>query len=51
VKIKLTKNGSKGLGKKVRVEVMTIDPAGNTVQSAQAKVGGKKSKKHKKHKG
>jgi dienelactone hydrolase len=51
VKIKLTKNGSKSLGKKVRVEVMTIDPAGNTVQSAQAKVGGKKSKKHKKHKG
>jgi X-Pro dipeptidyl-peptidase (S15 family) len=50
VKVKLTKNGTNRLGKKVRVEVMTIDPAGNTVQSSQAKVGGKKSKKHKKHK-
>jgi dienelactone hydrolase len=49
VKVKLTKNGAKSLGKKVTVEVTTIDPAGNTVQSAQAKVTGKKAK-HKKHK-
>ena len=50
VKVKLTKNGAKSLGKKVRVEVTTIDSAGNTIQSGQAKVGGKKAKKHKKHK-
>jgi X-Pro dipeptidyl-peptidase (S15 family) len=50
VKVKLSKNGAKSLGKKVRVEVTTIDSAGNTVQSAQAKVNGKKAKKHKKHK-
>ena len=50
VKVKLTKSGAKRLGKKVRVEVMTIDPAGNTVQSGQAKVNGKRAKKHKKHK-
>ena len=50
VKVKLSKSGASSLGKKVRVEVMTIDPAGNTVQSAQVKVNGKKSKKQKKHK-
>ena len=50
MKVKLTKNGAKSLGKKVRVEVTTIDSAGNTIQSGQAKVGGKKAKKHKKHK-
>jgi dienelactone hydrolase len=49
VKVKLTKNGSRNLGKKVRVEVTTVDPTGNTVQNGQAKVGGKKAK-NKKHK-
>jgi dienelactone hydrolase len=49
VKVKLTKNGNQSLGKKVRVELTTIDPAGNTVQNTQAKVGGKKAK-NKKHK-
>jgi dienelactone hydrolase len=49
VKVKLTKNGSRSLGKKVRVEVTTVDPTGNTVQNGQAKVGGKKAK-NKKHK-
>ncbi len=49
VKVKLTKNGSRSLGKKVMVEVTTVDPTGNTVQNGQAKVGGKKAK-NKKHK-
>jgi dienelactone hydrolase len=49
VKVKLTKSGNQSLGKKVRVEVTTVDPTGNTVQNTQAKVGGKKAK-NKKHK-
>jgi dienelactone hydrolase len=49
VKVKLNKSGQRTLGKKVRVELTTIDPTGNTVQNAQAKVSGKKAKK-KKHK-
>jgi len=49
VKVKLTKSGARALGKKVRVEVTTIDPKGNTVQSVKAKVSGKKAKKKKKH--
>jgi hypothetical protein len=48
VKVKLTKSGNQSLRKKVRVELTTIDPAGNTVQNTQAKVGGKKAK-NKKH--
>jgi predicted acyl esterase len=45
VKVTLTRNGRRSLGKKVRVEVTTIDPSGNTVQNAKAKVDGKKAKK------
>jgi hypothetical protein len=45
VKVKLTKSGRRSLGKKVRVEVTTIDPTGNTVQSVKAKVAGKQPKK------
>jgi predicted acyl esterase len=48
VKVTLSKSGSRSLGKEVRIEVTTIDPSGNTIQSAKAKVGGKKPKK--KHK-
>ena len=49
VKVKLTKNGQGALGKKVRVEVTTIDPTGNTVQSTKAKVSGKAPKRKHKH--
>jgi dienelactone hydrolase len=45
VKVKLTKSGNQSLGRKVRVELTTIDPTGNTIQNTQAKVGGKKAKK------
>jgi hypothetical protein len=50
VKIKLSKSAANGLPKKVRLELTTIDSAGNTVQNAKVKVsgGGKKHKKHKK---
>ena len=47
--MKLTKNGSRSLGKKIRVEVTTVDSTGNTVNNGQATVGGKKAK-NKKHK-
>jgi hypothetical protein len=52
LKIKLTKAGSKALrhGGKVRVEVTTVDSAGNTVQVTKAKVKVGSNKKHKKHK-
>jgi predicted acyl esterase len=48
VKVKLSKRNAQALGKKVRIELTTIDPTGNTVQNAQVKVSGKKAKKHKK---
>jgi hypothetical protein len=49
VKVKLNKSGQRNLGKKVRVEITTIDSAGNTVQSVQTKVAGEQpKKKHKK---
>ncbi len=48
VKVKLSKSNAQALGKKVRVELTTLDPTGNTVQNAQVKVSGKKAKKHKK---
>jgi hypothetical protein len=48
VKVKLSKANAGSLGKKVRVELTTIDPNGNTVQNTQAQVSGKKAKKHKK---
>ncbi|HET9121792.1 MAG TPA: hypothetical protein VFN72_14780, partial [Solirubrobacterales bacterium] len=48
VKVKLSKRSAQALGKKVRIELTTIDPTGNTVQNAQVKVSGKKAKKHKK---
>jgi predicted acyl esterase len=50
VKVKLTKSGAVALRKKVRVELTTIDPNGNTVQSVKAKVSGKAPKKKHKHK-
>jgi len=51
VKIKLSKNAARTLPAKVRLEITTIDPGGNTAQNAKVKVGGgKKQKKHKKHK-
>jgi predicted acyl esterase len=48
VKVKLSKSNAKALGKKIRVELTTIDSTGNTVQNAHVKVSGKKAKKHKK---
>jgi dienelactone hydrolase len=48
VTVKLSKSAAASLGKKVRVELTTIDPGGNTVQNGQMQVAGKKSKKHKK---
>ncbi len=51
VKVKLSKSAARRLPKKVRIELTTIDPAGNTVQNAKVKVAGRKAKKHKKHKG
>jgi predicted acyl esterase len=52
VKVKLTKAGQTVLrgGGKVRVQVTTIDSAGNTVQITKVKVAAKKHKPHKKHK-
>jgi predicted acyl esterase len=51
VKVKLSKSAARNFPGKVRIEITTVDPAGNTVQNAQVKVKGKKAKKHKKHKG
>ena len=51
VTIKLSKSAARSLPKQVRLEITTLDPGGNTVQNAKVKVGGgKKAKKHKKHK-
>jgi hypothetical protein len=50
VKVKLSKSAARSLPKKVRLEITTLDQAGNTVQNAKVKVSGKKAKKHKKHK-
>ena len=50
VKVKLSKNAARSLPGKVRIEITTIDPAGNTVQNVKVKVAGHKGKKHKKHK-
>jgi hypothetical protein len=52
VKVKLSKAGRTALrgGGKVRVQVTTIDSAGNTIQTTKVKVGSKKHGKHKKHK-
>ncbi|HEY7267005.1 MAG TPA: hypothetical protein VH501_04865, partial [Solirubrobacterales bacterium] len=50
VKVKLSKSAAKALPGKVRIEITTVDPAGNTVQNAKVKVKGKKANKHKKHK-
>jgi predicted acyl esterase len=51
VTVKLSKSAARALPKKVRLEITTLDPGGNTVQNAKVKVGGgKKAKKHKKHK-
>jgi predicted acyl esterase len=47
VKVKLTKHGRRSLKRKVRVQVITIDPTGNTVQSAKAGVVRKKKSKRK----
>jgi dienelactone hydrolase len=44
VKVKLSKSGRKRLKGKVRVEVTTIDPTGNTVQNAKAKLAKKKKR-------
>jgi predicted acyl esterase len=50
VKVKLSKSAAQRLPKQVRIELTTVDPAGNTVQNAKVKVSGQKGKKHKKHK-
>jgi dienelactone hydrolase len=50
VKVKLSKSAARRLPGKVRIEITTIDPAGNTVQNAKVKVAVKKAKKHKKPK-
>jgi dienelactone hydrolase len=52
VKVKLTKAGGAALrkGGKVRVQVTTVDSAGNTVQITKVKVAAKKHGKHGKHK-
>jgi dienelactone hydrolase len=50
VKVKLSKSAARALPGKVRIELTTVDAAGNTVQNAKVKVAGKKAKKHKKHK-
>jgi dienelactone hydrolase len=49
VAVKLTKQGRKVVraGTKVRVQVTTVDSAGDTVQITKVKLGGKKPKKHK----
>jgi hypothetical protein len=50
VKVKLTKHGRKAVskGRSVRVQVTTIDPAGNTQETTKVKLGKKHKKKHKK---
>jgi hypothetical protein len=50
VKVKLTKQGRKAVskGRSVRVQVITIDPTGNTQQTTKVKLGKKHKKKHKK---
>jgi predicted acyl esterase len=50
VKVKLSKSAARSLPGKVRIEITTVDPAGNTVQNSKVKVGTQKGKKHKKHK-
>jgi hypothetical protein len=50
VKVKLSKSAARRLPGKVRIELTTVDPAGNTVQNAKVKVTGQKGTKHKKHK-
>jgi dienelactone hydrolase len=50
VKVKLSKSAARSLPGKVRIELTTVDPAGNTVQNAKVKVAAQKGKKHKKHK-
>jgi dienelactone hydrolase len=45
VKVRLTKKGRRALKRKARVQVITIDPTGNTVQNAKAGVV-RKRKKH-----
>ncbi|HSD23362.1 MAG TPA: CocE/NonD family hydrolase [Solirubrobacterales bacterium] len=51
VKVKLTKTGRRVVraGSKVRVQVTTIDSAGDTVQITKVKLAGKKHKAHEKH--
>jgi dienelactone hydrolase len=48
VKVKLSKSAAQRLPGKVRIELTTVDSAGNTIQNAKVKVSGKKGKKHKK---
>ena len=48
VKVKLSKSAARSLPGKVRIEITTIDPAGNTVQNSKVKVAS--HKKHKKRK-
>jgi predicted acyl esterase len=50
VKVKLSKSAARSLPGKIRIEITTIDPAGNTVQNAKVKVAVQKGKEHKKHK-
>jgi predicted acyl esterase len=50
VKVRLSKSAAQRLPGKVRIELTTVDSAGNTVQNAKVKVSGKKANKHKKHK-
>lgn len=48
VKVKLSKSAARNLPGKVRIEITTVDPAGNTVQNNKVKVAS--HKKHKKRK-
>jgi hypothetical protein len=51
VKVKLSKHGRSAVsrGRGLRVKVVTIDSAGNTVQVSKVKLKHKKHKKHRKH--
>jgi predicted acyl esterase len=50
VKLKLSKRGASTIARRrgITLQVMTIDSAGNTVQTAAVNLGGKKGGKHKK---
>jgi dienelactone hydrolase len=52
VGVKLSKRGRSAAarGRGLRVQITTLDAAGNTVQVSKLKLGGKKQKGHKKHK-